>query len=72
MTPLPLASLRLLVPPLQLMTASMWQVVKKQDVMSYWNVAEFVSLVVDMVPELLMDKHRTQLDLGLRAKVGIN
>ncbi|XP_076006841.1 uncharacterized protein LOC143001228 isoform X2 [Genypterus blacodes] len=50
------------------MTASMWQVVKKQDVMSYWEVAEFVSLVMDMVPELLMDKHRTQLNLGLRAR----
>ncbi|XP_035003037.2 zinc finger protein 7 [Hippoglossus stenolepis] len=66
--PLPLASLRLLVPPLQLMTASMWQVLKKQDVMNYWNVAEFVCLATDMVPELLMYKHRTQLNLGLRAR----
>lgn len=65
---LPLASLRLLVSPLQLMTASMWQVLKKQDVMNYWKVAEFVSLVVDMVPELLMCKHRTQLNLGLRVR----
>ncbi|KAK2858748.1 hypothetical protein Q5P01_003368 [Channa striata] len=65
---LPLASLRLLVPPLQLMTASMWQVLKTQDVMNYWEVAEFVSLVMDMVPELLMFKHRTQLNLGLRAR----
>uniref|UniRef100_A0A3B4UVP1 Zinc finger protein 11-like n=2 Tax=Seriola dumerili TaxID=41447 RepID=A0A3B4UVP1_SERDU len=65
---LPLASLRLLVPPFQLMTASMWQVLKKQDVMNYWKVAEFVSLVMDMVPELLMYKYRTQLNLGLRAR----
>ncbi|XP_061570604.1 zinc finger protein 311-like [Cololabis saira] len=65
---LPLASLRLLVPPVQLMTASMWRVLKKKDVMNYWNVAEFVSGVVDMVPELLMNKHRSQLDLGLRAR----
>ncbi|XP_035534550.1 zinc finger protein 17-like isoform X1 [Morone saxatilis] len=65
---LPLASLRLLVPPLQLMTTSMWQVLKKQDIMNYWKVAEFVSLVMDMVPELLMYKHRTQLNLGLRAR----
>lgn len=50
--------------------ASMWQVLKKQDVMSYWKVAEYVSLVIDMVPELLMYKHRTQLNLGLRARVG--
>uniref|UniRef100_A0A8D3AQ64 C2H2-type domain-containing protein n=1 Tax=Scophthalmus maximus TaxID=52904 RepID=A0A8D3AQ64_SCOMX len=67
--PLPMASLRLLVPPLQLMTASMWQVLKKQDVMNYWNVAEFVTLVTDMVPELLVYKHRTQLNLGLRARL---
>ncbi|XP_020506223.1 zinc finger protein 11 [Labrus bergylta] len=66
--PLPLASLRLLVPPLQLMSASMMQVMKKKDVMSYWTVAEFVSLVTEMVPELLMYKHRTQLLLGLRAR----
>nr|XP_015811273.2 zinc finger protein 11 isoform X1 [Nothobranchius furzeri] len=65
---IPLASLRLLVPPLQLMTASMWQVLKKQDVMSYWKVAEFIALVVELVPELLMYQHRTQLILGLRAR----
>ncbi|XP_026218897.1 zinc finger protein 135-like isoform X2 [Anabas testudineus] len=50
------------------MTASMWQVLKTQDVMNYWKVAEFVSFVTDMVPELLMYKHRTQLNLGLRAR----
>ncbi|XP_075932273.1 uncharacterized protein LOC142931978 isoform X1 [Anarhichas minor] len=66
--PLPLASLRLLVPPFQLMAASMWQVLRKQDVLNYWKVAEFVSLVMDMVPELLMYKHGTQLNLGLRAR----
>ncbi|XP_054480625.1 zinc finger protein 184-like isoform X2 [Anoplopoma fimbria] len=66
--PLPLASLRLLVPPFQLMAASMWQVLRKQDVMNYWKVAEFVSLVMDMVPGLLMYKNRTQLNLGLRAR----
>lgn len=66
--PLSLASLRLLVPPLQLMSAATWQVLKKGDVMNYWRVAEFVSLVMDMVPELLISKHKTQLDLGLRAR----
>lgn len=48
----------------------MWHVLKKQDVMNYWKVAEFVSVVMEMVPELLMYKHRMQLDLGLRARVG--
>lgn len=52
------------------MSASMWQVLQKQDVMNYWKVAEYVSLVMDMVPELLMHKHRMQLNLGLRARVG--
>ncbi|KAK5849071.1 hypothetical protein PBY51_008743 [Eleginops maclovinus] len=66
--PLPLASLRLLVPPLQLMAASMWHILKKQDVMNYWKLAEFVSLVMDMVPELLVCTHRMQLNLGLRAR----
>uniref|UniRef100_A0A3P9MPJ0 N(6)-L-threonylcarbamoyladenine synthase n=1 Tax=Oryzias latipes TaxID=8090 RepID=A0A3P9MPJ0_ORYLA len=65
---LPLASLRLLVPPFQLVTASMWQVLKQQDVKSYWDVAEFVSMVGDMVPELLMAKHRWQLTVGLRSR----
>ncbi|XP_037317512.2 zinc finger protein 11-like [Pungitius pungitius] len=66
--PLPQASLRLLVPPFQFMAASMLQVLRKHDVLNYWKVAEFVSLVMDMVPELLMYKHRTQLNLGLRAR----
>lgn len=51
------------------MMASMSQVLKKQDVMNYWKVAEYVSLVMDMVPELFMQKHRMQLNLGLRARV---
>lgn len=67
--PLPLSSLRLLVPPLQLMVASMWQVLKKQDALTYWTVAEYASLVMDTVPDLLMHKHRLQLLLGLRARV---
>uniref|UniRef100_A0A668AN60 C2H2-type domain-containing protein n=1 Tax=Myripristis murdjan TaxID=586833 RepID=A0A668AN60_9TELE len=50
----------------------MWQVVKQQDVDNYWKVADFVSLVTDMVPELLAHNHGTQLNLGLRARVSIN
>lgn len=53
------------------MTASMWQVLKTQDIMNYWKVAEFVSVVTDMVPELLMYRHRAQLNLGLRARVSM-
>lgn len=32
-------------------------------------MADVVSLVADMVPELMMYKHWTQLNLGLRARV---
>lgn len=66
---LPLASLRLLLPPLHLLSASMWQIFKKKDVMSYWKVSEFVFSVMETVPELLQLKHWTQLILGLRARV---
>ncbi|XP_024913915.1 zinc finger protein 37 isoform X2 [Cynoglossus semilaevis] len=65
---LPLASLRLLVPPLQLVTASLWQTLRRRDVLNYVAVAEFVCLVTDTVPELLVNRHRTQLILGLRAR----
>ncbi|KAM9771431.1 zinc finger protein 605-like isoform X2 [Syngnathus typhle] len=67
-TQLPLPSLRLLVPPLQLLSASMWQTLKIQEVTSYWEIADFVSLAVEIVPELLVYKHRMQLNLGLRAR----
>ncbi|XP_051912067.1 zinc finger protein 420-like [Hippocampus zosterae] len=67
-SPLPLASLRLLVPPLHLLSASMWQTLEKQQVMSYWEIADFVSLAMEMVPELLVCKHWIQLNLGLRAR----
>ncbi|XP_061663344.1 zinc finger protein 11-like isoform X2 [Syngnathoides biaculeatus] len=66
--PLPASSLRLLVPPVQLLSASMWQRIKERDVTDYWEVADFVGLVLGMVPELLTCKHRLQLDLGLRAR----
>ncbi|TWW54138.1 NXPE family member 3 [Takifugu flavidus] len=51
------------------MMASMWKVLKKRDVPNYWTLAEYVSLVVDVVPDMLMHKHRLQLLLGLRARV---
>lgn len=47
----------------------MWKVLKKRDVLNYWTLAEYVSLVVDVVPDMLTDKHRLQLLLGLRARV---
>uniref|UniRef100_A0A4W5JU36 TERF1-interacting nuclear factor 2 N-terminal domain-containing protein n=1 Tax=Hucho hucho TaxID=62062 RepID=A0A4W5JU36_9TELE len=66
---LPLFSLRLLVPPLRLMSAFMWQVAQQRNVMQYGKLEEFVTLVTEMVPELLSSRQRTQLILGLRARL---
>lgn len=66
---LPLSSLRLLVPPLRLMSACMWQVALERNVYQYDKLAEFITLVTEIVPELLNYKQRTQLILGLRARV---
>ncbi|CAB1346102.1 unnamed protein product [Coregonus sp. 'balchen'] len=65
---LPLSSFRLLVPPLRLMSAFMWQVAQERNVMQYGKLEEFVTLVTEMVPELLSSRQRTQLILGLRAR----
>ncbi|XP_047430539.1 zinc finger protein 91-like [Mugil cephalus] len=65
----PLSSLRLLVPPLRLMSACMWQVAQERNVEQYEYLAEFITLVTQMVPELLNYKQRTQLILGLRAQI---
>lgn len=66
---LPLSALRLLVPPLQLLSAAMWQLVKQKDVMNYDKLQEFVVMVTEVVPGLINQTQRTQLILGLRARV---
>ncbi|KAK5890991.1 hypothetical protein CgunFtcFv8_018289 [Champsocephalus gunnari] len=65
----PLSSLRLLLPPLRLMTASMWQVARQQSVKHYGMLEDFVSMVTEAVPQLLTDRQRRLLLLALRAKV---
>lgn len=65
----PLSSLRLLVPPLRLLTAAMWQVAHQQCVKHYGMLEDFVSLVTEALPELLTDRQRSLLLLALRAKV---
>ncbi|ROL43119.1 hypothetical protein DPX16_1757 [Anabarilius grahami] len=65
---LPLASLRLLVPPLHLMSAFMWQVLQQRSVMHYGRLEEFVSMVTETLPQLLGYRRRSQLMLGLRAR----
>ncbi|KTF80029.1 hypothetical protein cypCar_00023873, partial [Cyprinus carpio] len=65
----PLSSLRLLVSPLRLTSAFMWQVVKDQNVEQFGKLEEFVSVMTNLVPELLSRKQRATLIVGLRAKV---
>ncbi|XP_073336835.1 uncharacterized protein [Pagrus major] len=67
--PLPPASLHLLVPPVRLMSAFMWQVVQQHSVMQYDKLVDFISLATEMVPELLSPCQRAQLILGLRARL---
>ncbi|GAA6077752.1 C2H2-type zinc finger protein, partial [Tachysurus ichikawai] len=67
--PLLLPSVRLLVPPVRLMSAVLWQAMQQQDVMQYGMLADFVSLVIEAVPELCSSTHAVQLALGLRAKL---
>ncbi|XP_035804181.2 zinc finger protein 583-like isoform X2 [Amphiprion ocellaris] len=66
---LPLSSLRLLVPPVQLLSAALWQIVKQGAVEYYGLLEEFISTVLETVPELLTDTEAVQLVVGLHAKV---
>lgn len=66
---LPMRYLRLLAPPLQLLSATMWQVVQQGLVSHYGMLEEFVTMVTEMVPELMSYNQRAQLILGLRARL---
>lgn len=66
---LQLASLRLFIPPLRLVCAAMWQVVHRGNVQDYGMVEEFISTVSEIVPDLVNPEQKTQLLLGLRARV---
>ncbi|KAM6990536.1 uncharacterized protein LKV04_009969 isoform 5-T5 [Tautogolabrus adspersus] len=64
----PLSSFRLMVPPLQLVSAALLQIVKQGAVMYFGLLAEFITSVLETAPELLTDTERVQLVIGLRAK----
>ncbi|XP_046883858.1 zinc finger protein 665-like [Hypomesus transpacificus] len=64
----PLSSLGLLVPPLRLMSAVMWEVVRQRNIKHYGKLEEFVSIVTEAVPELLSKREGRLLALGLRAR----
>ncbi|XP_008281157.1 uncharacterized protein LOC103358113 [Stegastes partitus] len=66
---LPIRYLRLLAPPLQLLSAAVWQVVQQGLVDHYGMLEEFVTMVTELVPELMSYSQRAQLILGLRARL---
>uniref|UniRef100_A0A674BPR8 Zinc finger protein 665-like n=1 Tax=Salmo trutta TaxID=8032 RepID=A0A674BPR8_SALTR len=58
-----------MVPPLRLVSAAIWQTIQLRHVMDYGMLEEFVTMVTEMVPELLNLRQRAQLILGLRARL---
>ncbi|KAM3592270.1 uncharacterized protein V6R79_015948 [Siganus canaliculatus] len=66
---LPLSALRLLVPPIRLVSAAIWQTVEQKIVTDYGLLEEFVFMVTEFVPQLLSNRQRAELLLGLRARL---
>lgn len=68
---LPLASLSLFVPPLRLVSAALWQVVQRRVIKDYGLLEEFVTSVLEIVPDLMSHRERVQLIMGLQARVRV-
>lgn len=51
------------------MSAAIWKTIEQRVVAHYGMLEEFVSLVTDIVPDILTVDQRAQLTLGLRARV---
>ncbi|CAJ1080521.1 zinc finger protein 91-like [Xyrichtys novacula] len=66
---LPLSALRLLVPPIRLVSAAIWQTVEQKIVSDYGLLEEFVFMITEIVPQLLSVRQRAELLLGLRARL---
>ncbi|XP_015247099.1 PREDICTED: zinc finger protein 566-like isoform X1 [Cyprinodon variegatus] len=67
-SPLPPASLQLLVPPVRLMSAFVWKAVQQDSAMQYEKLLDFIDLLTEVVPELLSPSQKGQLVLGIRAR----
>uniref|UniRef100_A0A671Y112 C2H2-type domain-containing protein n=1 Tax=Sparus aurata TaxID=8175 RepID=A0A671Y112_SPAAU len=50
-------------------STALWEIVKQGDVVHYGLLEEFISTVLETVPELLTDTEKVQLVVGLHAKV---
>ncbi|KAL2102758.1 hypothetical protein ACEWY4_001926 [Coilia grayii] len=68
-TSLPLSSLRLLVSPLRLMSAFMWQVAEHHSVAHYEKLEEFIHLVSSAAPEYFNLNQVTKLIIQLRTRM---
>ncbi len=68
---LPLSALRLVVPPLRLMSAFLWQVVQRRNVTQYGKLEQFVVLVTETVPDIMSRSLVNKLIFHLRKKVVI-
>ncbi|XP_052003901.1 uncharacterized protein LOC127658569 isoform X2 [Xyrauchen texanus] len=66
-TPLPLSALRLLTPPLRLVSAAMWKVMQQRDAVHYGKLEEIITSIFETVPGLLNYRHQARLRMGLRA-----
>ncbi|XP_022071866.1 TERF1-interacting nuclear factor 2 isoform X2 [Acanthochromis polyacanthus] len=66
---LPFSALQVLAPPVRLVSAALWKVLKQRDVMQYGVVEEFVTSACETVPGLLTVRHQGKLALGLRARL---
>lgn len=66
---LPFAALQLLAPPVRLVSAALWKVMKQRDVMQYGVLEEVVTSTCETVPGLLTVRHQGKLALGLRGRV---
>ncbi|XP_056598183.1 TERF1-interacting nuclear factor 2 [Triplophysa dalaica] len=64
---LPLSALRLIAPPLRLVSASMWKVMQQRDAVNYGKLEEIVTSICDTVHGLLHYRHQARLSMGLRA-----
>nr|XP_055055401.1 TERF1-interacting nuclear factor 2 [Misgurnus anguillicaudatus] len=64
---LSLSAMRLIAPPLRLLSASMWKVMQKRDAVHYGKLEETVTSICETVPGLLHYRHQARLSLGLRA-----
>uniref|UniRef100_A0A3P8ZYL9 C2H2-type domain-containing protein n=1 Tax=Esox lucius TaxID=8010 RepID=A0A3P8ZYL9_ESOLU len=65
----PLPSLGFLIPPLRMMSAVLWQVVHHGNTKHYGKLEEFVSMVTEVVPELLNNKQKCLLILALKGRM---